>query len=196
MIGVIGFGNEAVDAFAQQALFVAEGKVHLFHHGVFSDRGVQPLRIDHHAELLQIMRVTELMQRKSLIDRRRLAHDIDRAVDGFLCQFQRERRFRRDLLRQRHHKGRELGFRHHVIDHAEPVRFLGESTQTNISRHLKLMYDAKLLSRRKEGTLVFYKITSENTVDLCRSVCTQMAIEMANQKAINPKLARKFTLQM
>lgn len=70
-----------------------------------------------------------------------------------------------------------------------------ESTQTNISRHLKLMFDASLLSRRKEGTLVFYKISNESTVDLCRSVCTQMAIEMANQKAINPKLAKKFTLQ-
>ena len=70
-----------------------------------------------------------------------------------------------------------------------------ESTQTNISRHLKLMYDANLLLRRKEGTLVFYKVSNESTVDLCRGVCTQMAIEMANQKKINPKLAKKFTLQ-
>ena len=29
VIGVIGLGNEAVDAFAQQALLVAQGKVHL-----------------------------------------------------------------------------------------------------------------------------------------------------------------------
>lgn len=70
-----------------------------------------------------------------------------------------------------------------------------DSTQTNISRHLKLMYDANILSKRKEGTLVFYRISSEHTVNLCRGVCTQMAIEMANQKAINPKLAKKFTLQ-
>ncbi len=70
-----------------------------------------------------------------------------------------------------------------------------ESTQTNISRHLKLMYDARILSRRKEGTAVFYKISNEHTVDICRNVCTQMAIEMANQKAISPKLAKKFTLQ-
>lgn len=69
------------------------------------------------------------------------------------------------------------------------------STQTNISRHLKLMHDAGLLLRRKEGTLVFYKVSNESTVDLCRGVCTQMAIEMANQKKINPKLAKKFTLQ-
>ena len=47
---------------------------------------MQPRGIDHHAEFLQIMRVTELMQRERLIDRRGLAHDIDRAVDGLLRQ--------------------------------------------------------------------------------------------------------------
>lgn len=70
-----------------------------------------------------------------------------------------------------------------------------ESTQTNVSRHLKLMYDANILSRRKEGTLVFYRVRSEHTINLCRGVCTQMAIEMDNQKKLNPKLAKKFTLQ-
>ena len=80
--------------------------------------------IDHHAEFLQIMRVAELMQRERLIDRRGLAHHIDRAVDRFLCQLQRKGGLCRDPLRQRHHEGREFGPRHHVIDHAEPVRFL------------------------------------------------------------------------
>jgi hypothetical protein len=36
------------------------------------------------------MRVTELMQRKRLLDRRGLPHHVDRAVDGFLGQLQRE----------------------------------------------------------------------------------------------------------
>jgi DNA-binding transcriptional ArsR family regulator len=70
-----------------------------------------------------------------------------------------------------------------------------ESTQTNVSRHLKLMYDANILSRRKEGTLVFYRICSEHTIDLCRGVCTQMAIEMDNLKKVTPKMARHFTLK-
>ena len=51
---------------------------------------MQPRRIHHHAELLQVMRMAKLMQREGLIDRRGLAHDIDRAIDGFLGQLQRE----------------------------------------------------------------------------------------------------------
>ena len=57
--------------------------------------------IDHHAEFLQIMRMAELMQRERLVDRRGLAHDVDRAVDRLFCQFQRERRLSGDPLRQR-----------------------------------------------------------------------------------------------
>lgn len=70
-----------------------------------------------------------------------------------------------------------------------------ESTQTNVSRHLKLMHDAKIVTKRKEGTLVFYRISSEHTIDLCRGVCTQMAIEMENHKKVTPKMARHFTLK-
>lgn len=69
------------------------------------------------------------------------------------------------------------------------------SSQTNISRHLKLMYDANILSRRKEGTLVIYQISSEHTITLCRGVCTQMAIEMETLKKVTPKMARQFTLK-
>ena len=92
VIGVIGFRDEAVDTFAQQALLVAEGEVHLIllYRRRFPDRGMQARGVHHHAEFLQIMRVTELMQRERLIDRRGLAHHIDRAVDGLLCHLQRE----------------------------------------------------------------------------------------------------------
>ena len=62
---------------------------------------MEPRGIHHHAEFLKIMRVAELMQRERLLDRRRLAHHIDRTVDGFLCQFQRKGGFSGNLLRQR-----------------------------------------------------------------------------------------------
>ena len=62
-------------------------------HGRMQARG-----IDHHAEFLKIMRVAELMQRKGLLDRGRLAHHVDRTVDRFLGQLQRKGRFCRDLL--------------------------------------------------------------------------------------------------
>src|SRR5512146_1817730 len=73
--------------------------------GGFLDGRMQAGRIDYHAEFLQIMRMAELVQRERLVDRRGLAHDIDRAVDGLLCQLQREGRLCRDPLRQCHHEG-------------------------------------------------------------------------------------------
>src|SRR3984957_2245900 len=78
---------------------------------VFFDGRMKTGGIDDHAEFLQIMCMTELMQPERLIDRGRLAHHIDRPVDGFLGHLQRERGFCGDLLRQRDHEGRELGSR-------------------------------------------------------------------------------------
>ena len=90
----------------------------------FLHGGMEPRGIHHHSEFLKIMRVAELMQRERLFDRRRLSHHVDRAVDGFLGQLQRKRGLGRDLLRQRHHERRKLIARHHVIDHAEPMRLV------------------------------------------------------------------------
>jgi hypothetical protein len=69
------------------------------------------------------MRVAELMQRERLLDRRRLSHHVDRTIDGFFCQLQRERRFCCDPFGKLHHEGGKFVPRHHVVDHAEPVRF-------------------------------------------------------------------------
>jgi len=35
-----------------------------------------------------------------------------------------------------------------------------------------------VLAKRKEGTQVFYRVLSQRAVTLCRTVCTQIAIEM------------------
>lgn len=42
--------------------------------------------------------------------------------------------------------------------------------QANASRHLGLMYQAGLLSRRREGTQIFYKVAEPLYVELCRTV--------------------------
>lgn len=47
--------------------------------------------------------------------------------------------------------------------------------QPNVSRHLSLLYRAGALSRRREGTFVFYKISDPMITDLCRSVCVRLA---------------------
>lgn len=46
--------------------------------------------------------------------------------------------------------------------------------QANVSRHLGLMYQAGLLSRRREGTQVFYRVADPMYVELCRSVLAQI----------------------
>jgi DNA-binding transcriptional ArsR family regulator len=52
------------------------------------------------------------------------------------------------------------------------------TTQPNLSQHLSVLYQAGILAKRKEGAQVFYRVQSERAVTLCRSVCTQVAIEM------------------
>ncbi len=50
-----------------------------------------------------------------------------------------------------------------------------ESTQANVSRQLNMLYRARILARRKEGSQVYYRIEDERTVELCRTVCGRMA---------------------
>ena len=54
-----------------------------------------------------------------------------------------------------------------------------ESTQANISRQINMLYRAKILSRRKEGTQVYYKIADHKTMELCKSVCGDMEQQLA-----------------
>lgn len=45
------------------------------------------------------------------------------------------------------------------------------ATQTNISRHLRKLSDAKLVSCRKEGTFMFYSINDKNLIKICKLMC-------------------------
>jgi ArsR family transcriptional regulator len=44
-------------------------------------------------------------------------------------------------------------------------------TQANVSRHLQTLAEAGLVSRRKEGLLVFYAIADPSVFQLCQLVC-------------------------
>ncbi len=48
-------------------------------------------------------------------------------------------------------------------------------TQSNLSQHLSVLYRAGVLSRRKAGTTVYYRVHNEHVAHLCRNVCTQFA---------------------
>lgn len=57
-----------------------------------------------------------------------------------------------------------------------------ESTQANVSRQINMLYRAKVLSRRKEGTQVYYWIHDEKTVTLCKGVCDRVAEQVFERK--------------
>lgn len=60
------------------------------------------------------------------------------------------------------------------------------TTQPNMSQHLSTLYRAGVLGRRREGTQVFYRLQSERVAQLCRAVCTQIAIELDDGAAELP----------
>jgi DNA-binding transcriptional ArsR family regulator len=58
------------------------------------------------------------------------------------------------------------------------------TTQPNLSQHLAVLFRCGVLAKRKEGTQVIYRVQSEKAVALCRSVCTQIAIELDEPDAV------------
>lgn len=59
------------------------------------------------------------------------------------------------------------------------------TSQANVSKQLKLLHDAGLLSRRKHGTQVLYQIADLMALDLCRIVCNKL-----NRDALKPARLR------
>src|SRR5689334_25309015 len=51
------------------------------------------------------------------------------------------------------------------------------TTQPNMSQHLSHLYRAGIVSRRREGTQMFYAVCNEKAVSLGRAVCVQLGVE-------------------
>ena len=49
------------------------------------------------------------------------------------------------------------------------------ASQTNVSRHLGVLYRAGVVARRREGVAVLYRVKDRHLADLCRAVCVQIA---------------------
>jgi DNA-binding transcriptional ArsR family regulator len=60
-----------------------------------------------------------------------------------------------------------------------------ETTQPNLSQHLAILYRHGVIAKRKEGTQVIYAVQSEKAVALCRSVVTQVAIELEDPAGVH-----------
>ncbi len=61
-----------------------------------------------------------------------------------------------------------------------------DTTQPNMSQHLAALHRKGVISRRREGAQIYYQVQSERVANLCRAVCTQLAIEMDIDGAIEP----------
>lgn len=62
-----------------------------------------------------------------------------------------------------------------------------DTTQPNMSQHLATLYRSGVLSKRREGTQIYYRLQSERVAALCRAVCTQVAIELDPEAEIEVK---------
>jgi DNA-binding transcriptional ArsR family regulator len=58
------------------------------------------------------------------------------------------------------------------------------TTQPNMSQHLATLYRSGVLSKRRDGTQIYYKLQSERVATLCRAVCTQVAIELVEEERL------------
>jgi DNA-binding transcriptional ArsR family regulator len=53
--------------------------------------------------------------------------------------------------------------------------------QANVSKHLAMLAGARLVSRRKEGLNVYYRVADKMVFDLCDAVCASLGERLAAQ---------------
>ena len=49
-----------------------------------------------------------------------------------------------------------------------------DSTQPNVSKHLKVLQDAGLVKRRQQGTSAYYAIADAMVFELCDMICSRL----------------------
>jgi DNA-binding transcriptional ArsR family regulator len=57
------------------------------------------------------------------------------------------------------------------------------SSQANVSKHLKILVSAGVLSRRVQGTSVYYSISDPVILKICDTVCSGLAENLKSQAA-------------
>lgn len=65
------------------------------------------------------------------------------------------------------------------------------SSQTNVSRHLNLMYGRGVLKRRREGATVYYSISDPAVVTLCRTACVHIAGQQ-DEHPVTSRMLKRF----
>ena len=58
------------------------------------------------------------------------------------------------------------------------------ATQPNVSKHLKMLQDDGLVTKRQEGNTVYYKIADQSIFELCDLVCGSLKERFSERSAI------------
>ncbi len=64
------------------------------------------------------------------------------------------------------------------------VAILGMA-QPSVSKHMKVLADADLVGRRKEGVKVFYALKGELMTPLCRLVCEKLVKDQEQREMVD-----------
>lgn len=54
-------------------------------------------------------------------------------------------------------------------------------SQANVSKHLRILHEARVVARRREGTSAYYSVIDPSIVDLCDLVCERMRQDLRAQ---------------
>jgi len=80
-----------------------------------------------------------------------------------------------------------LAILHTICNDEKSVSAIVEATgatQTNVSRHLGLLHAAGVVSRRRDGSSVHYRVADPVFVDICRSACVRIAARIDAQSPL------------
>ena len=59
-----------------------------------------------------------------------------------------------------------------------------DAGQQNVSKHLALLVDAGMLTRRKQGNHVYYRIADEGVFALCEQICGSLQSQFSTLAAL------------
>ena len=64
------------------------------------------------------------------------------------------------------------------------------STQPNVSKHLRLMQEARIVGRRQEGTSVYCFVSDPSVLRLCDAVCSSLGERLTRDAKVAAELNR------
>ncbi len=59
-----------------------------------------------------------------------------------------------------------------------------DSTQPNVSKHLKMLQDEGLVAKRQDGNTVYYRIADETVFELCDVVCGSLKEKFSEKSSL------------